>query len=178
MHYQNDDGRWYEANDAPETDAPPRRKIVWDKDRFPSPEVRATTDAAGWILGEHLAAARKAQIEEIIDGHLPVASTRTPDGGSPAYRALLDEAWGLHLAKNAGYSPGADPWANFRQCEAFGVDALDGVITRMGDKWARLCALWRNPERDQVGESIEDTLKDLSAYALILVCLLQERAEP
>lgn len=106
----------------------------------------------------------------------PMTPARTPDGGSPAYRALLDEAWRLHIAKNTGYAGYSDdPWANFRQCEAFGIDALDGVLTRMSDKWSRLQSLWRNPERDQVGEPIQDTLKDMAAYALILVCLMEER---
>jgi hypothetical protein len=62
-------------------------------------------------------------------------------------------------------------------CEQFGITATDGVITRMSDKWSRLQALWHDRSNDQVGESITDTLMDLSAYSLILICLLNEQAE-
>lgn len=120
---------------------------------------------------------QEAKINEVAKLSADLLAARTLDGGSVAYRALLDEMWQLHIAKNtgyAGYSP--DPWANFRQCEAFGISAACGVLTRMSDKWSRLQSLWKNPERDRVGESIKDTLIDLSAYALILICLLEEDA--
>lgn len=81
----------------------------------------------------------------------------------------------LHAKKNAGYSGSdPDPWANFRQCESFGVPVVDGCIARMCDKYSRYCRLRENPDNEQVGESITDTLEDLGAYALILVCLLRE----
>jgi hypothetical protein len=103
-------------------------------------------------------------------------NNRTPDGGSIAYRKLLDDAWTLHIAKNQGYAGYSDdPFANFRKCAEFGIPVEDGILTRMSDKISRLQSLWRNPERDTVGESIVDTLKDLSAYALILICVLEER---
>jgi hypothetical protein len=104
-----------------------------------------------------------------------IIQTRTPDGGSVAYRQLLDHMWQLHLAKNAGYAGQSDdPWANFRRCEAFGITPVDGVLTRMSDKWARLESLWQNAGNEQVGESVADTLMDLASYALILICLMQE----
>jgi hypothetical protein len=98
--------------------------------------------------------------------------------GSPRFYALLNELADLHDRKNAGYAGhSADPFSNFRQCEAFGIAATDGVITRMSDKWSRLQSLWQNADNDRVGESIKDTLMDLAAYSLILVCLLEESAE-
>lgn len=100
--------------------------------------------------------------------------------GSPEYLSLLDEMRDLHIRKNTGYaaaSPTNDPWYNFRQCGFFGIPVTDGVVTRMSDKWSRLQSLWRNPERELVGESVEDTLMDLAAYSLILICLLREQKE-
>lgn len=95
--------------------------------------------------------------------------------GSPAFHALLDELRDLHERKNAGYAGhSTDPFVNFRQCEAFGIKATNGVITRLSDKWSRLQALWADAGNEQVGESIRDTLLDMSAYALILICLLEE----
>ena len=95
---------------------------------------------------------------------------------SAEYLKLLDDMRDLHNRKNAGYAGQSnDPWTNFRECELFGITSADGVITRMGDKWSRLRSLWHNPKNEQVNEPITDTLMDLAAYSLILVCLLQEK---
>jgi len=150
-------------------------KVVFDKDRFDYDmwSIDGCTEMSKVVFDKDRFDYDMWSIYGCTEHDDP--ATRTADGGSPAYRVLLDAAWQLHIAKNAGYAGhSADPWANFRQCEAFGITAADGVLTRMSDKWSRLQSLWQNPERDMVGESIEDTLKDLSAYALILVCLLQE----
>lgn len=96
--------------------------------------------------------------------------------GSLIYRKLLDDAWDLHIRKNAGYAgaDNPDPWANFRMAEDFGISAFEGCLVRMTDKYARIRSLRKNPDNDQVNESIRDTLQDLAAYALIAICLLDE----
>jgi hypothetical protein len=96
--------------------------------------------------------------------------------GSVRYKELLGEAWELHMNKNAGYAgaDNPDPWANFRMSEAFGVSALDGCLVRMSDKYIRVTNLRRDATNDRVNESIIDTLRDLSAYALIAICLMEE----
>jgi hypothetical protein len=96
--------------------------------------------------------------------------------GSPRYLELLRNAETLHIAKNAGYAgaDNPDPWANFRMAEGFGVKASQGCFVRMSDKYIRIQNLLKDPNNDQVGESIIDTLMDLSAYALIAICLLEE----
>jgi hypothetical protein len=81
----------------------------------------------------------------------------------------------LHKDKNAGYSgTNADPWYNIRQCEQFGIHVLDGVVTRMCDKYSRLTNLRNDPKLDRVKEPIADVYRDLGAYALIYLCLLDE----
>lgn len=96
---------------------------------------------------------------------------------SQVYLKLLDDMIELHKAKSAGYAgvDNPDAWANFREAEAFGVPAETGALIRMSDKWARIKSLLRNADNEQVGESLEDTLKDLAAYALIYICLRRER---
>ena len=96
---------------------------------------------------------------------------------SQEYKALLDEAWDLHVRKNAGYAgaENPDPWANFRMCEAFGIPAFEGCMVRLSDKYIRITNLMRSADNDKVGESIRDTLQDLAAYALIAICLLDEK---
>lgn len=96
--------------------------------------------------------------------------------GSPQYRKLLDELWDLHIKKNAGYTGGSsDRWANFRLSEMLGISDYLGVLIRMSDKWIRVCNLVQSPDFDMVGESMRDTLMDLAAYALITICLLDEK---
>lgn len=105
-----------------------------------------------------------------------VAKPQERPAGSPAFHALLDELRDLHERKNRGYAGHSDdPFANFRQCETFGISATDGVITRMSDKYSRLQSLWADASNEQVGESVKDTLMDLAAYALILICLMREQ---
>ena len=41
------------------------------------------------------------------------------------------------------------------------------AVTRISDKTNRLCHLATNPDIDNLGESIEDTLKDLAAYCIM-----------
>ena len=98
--------------------------------------------------------------------------------GSILYKALLEEALELHLNKNAGYSSDdPDAFSNFRLSEAIGISAFKGVMVRLGDKFARVQSLLGNPANEKVGESIRDTLMDLSAYALIGICLMEEEGQ-
>ena len=96
---------------------------------------------------------------------------------SKAYLDLLDKMKEIHITKNAGYSgiDNPDKWANFRVCEGLGIPAWKGCLVRMGDKFIRITNLARNPKNDMVGESIKDTLIDLASYALICICLIQEK---
>lgn len=98
---------------------------------------------------------------------------------SEAYLNLLEELKSLHHKKSAGYAGAENPdaWANFRMAEGFGVTPLQGCLVRMSDKYIRIQNLMKNPDNDKVGESIRDTLLDLSSYALIVICLLDEMAE-
>ena len=98
--------------------------------------------------------------------------------GSKRYRALLKEALELHISKNKGYSANdPDAFANFRLAEGMGLTPVQGVLVRLGDKFARVQSLAKNPENDMVGESMRDTLMDLSAYVLIAICLIEEARE-
>ncbi len=99
--------------------------------------------------------------------------------GSRAYLGLLQEMANLHKAKAAGYAGADNPdvWTNFREAENWGSTALDGCLIRLGDKFRRAQNLHRNPTNDQVNEPLRETLMDLAAYALIAICLDEERRE-
>ena len=96
--------------------------------------------------------------------------------GSPRFIELLEEAKRIHIAKNAGYSGvgATDPWKNFREAERFGITPFKGCLVRMSDKFIRIANLAQNPEAEQVGEKITDTLLDLANYALIAICLYEQ----
>lgn len=95
---------------------------------------------------------------------------------SKAYLDLLHRMEDLHIRKNAGYAgaDNQDAWANFRMSQAFGVSPFLGCLVRMSDKYIRVTNLLKNPDNEQVGENLKDTLMDLAAYALIAICLLEE----
>lgn len=96
--------------------------------------------------------------------------------GNPLFLALLEYTADIHKRKAAGYSGlgERDTWKNFREAEPWGLEPWQGCAIRLGDKYRRVQNLLRNPENDQVGEPVFDTLTDLANYAFILVCLLWE----
>lgn len=49
------------------------------------------------------------------------------------------------------------------------------AVTRISDKYNRLCNLAVNPDIDNLGESIEDTLKDLASYAIMTLIELDNK---
>lgn len=53
------------------------------------------------------------------------------------------------------------------------------AVTRISDKCNRLCNLATNPDIDNLGESIEDTLKDMAAYGIMtLMEMKRENQSP
>ena len=90
------------------------------------------------------------------------------------FDALLKDIQALHDTKNHDYAPDADPLANLRRCEAFGVPAWKGTLVRLTDKWSRIeqLANGKNPKH----ESLRDSLVDNAVYSLLAVLLLDEQA--
>lgn len=46
---------------------------------------------------------------------------------------------------------------------------LISAVTRISDKFNRLCNLATNPDIDNLGESLEDTLRDMASYCIMTV---------
>lgn len=92
-----------------------------------------------------------------------------------SFEYIISAAKELHINKNAGYSPDdTDCWENFRECTKFGINADDGCLVRLCDKYSRFKSVYSNSNNDKVGESAIDTLKDFCAYCLILILLIEE----
>lgn len=51
------------------------------------------------------------------------------------------------------------------------------AVTRISDKYNRLCNLATNPDIDNLGESLEYTLRDLASYAIMTVMELNKRKQ-
>lgn len=54
---------------------------------------------------------------------------------------------------------------------------LISAVTRISDKYNRLCNLATNKNIDNLGESIEDTLKDMAAYCIMTLIEMQQSSE-
>ena len=54
---------------------------------------------------------------------------------------------------------------------------LISAVTRISDKYNRLCNLATNKDIDNLGESIEDTLKDMAAYCIMTLIEMQQSSE-
>ena len=65
----------------------------------------------------------------------------------------------LYEAKNKAYG---DSFGS-----TFEKLGIISAVTRISDKYNRLCNLAVNPDIDNLGESIEDTLKDMASYCVM-----------
>ena len=95
--------------------------------------------------------------------------------GHPDFYKLLDKMKKIHSCKNHDYAGENEPFRNFRICETMGISSWKGCLIRISDKFSRLCSFAKKEEYKVKDESVEDTLMDLSIYALICIILYRER---
>lgn len=96
--------------------------------------------------------------------------------GDPRFYALLDQIAELHARKSQDYAPQADPLLNFRATADFGVRPYLGVLTRLRDKWGRICTFAQSGQLQN--ESARDSHIDSAVYHLLAVLLLEDEALP
>ena len=96
--------------------------------------------------------------------------------GHPMFNEMLKEMQELHNSKNHDYA-GENPLGNLEMCEAGGIPAWKGVIVRLTDKMARLLTFCRKEEYLVKDESVEDTFRDMSIYAILGLILYRTRRE-
>jgi hypothetical protein len=88
--------------------------------------------------------------------------------GDPDFLAGLDELRALHLSKGGDYADTVDPLRNYVNSSMdAGIEPWRGALCRMNEKYHRITNLL-NKGGDPNHESIEDTLMDLAAIALIV----------
>ena len=93
-------------------------------------------------------------------------------GGDPRFHSLLKEIGDLHSIKSRDYGTGVDPYANVRASSEWGISPWLGALIRLNDKIVRLK---QYAQRGSLAnESAEDSMLDISVYALIALILHRE----
>lgn len=83
------------------------------------------------------------------------------------FRQIATEIGDLYEKKNKAYG---DSFS-----DTFNKLGLISAVTRISDKYNRLCNLATNPNIDNLGESIDDTLRDLAAYSIMTLIELDNK---
>jgi hypothetical protein len=81
------------------------------------------------------------------------------------FREITEEIANLYEAKDKAY--GNSFGATYEKL------GLISAVTRISDKYNRPCNLATNTDVDNLGESIEDTLKDMVAYGVMTLMELR-----
>jgi hypothetical protein len=95
--------------------------------------------------------------------------------GDKRFHDLLKQIGDLHDKKQADYGKAHDPFANVRASEEWGVEPWVGAMIRATDKVRRLQSAANGSDLEN--EGIEDSLMDISVYALIALILYNEEHE-
>lgn len=75
--------------------------------------------------------------------------------------------------KNQDYSTTTDALSSFKGVTLIGLEPTHSILTRMIDKFSRIGTLLKK-EAHVKDESIDDTLKDLINYSILLLAYLHE----
>ena len=100
-----------------------------------------------------------------------------PFSGHIGFLAALLHEIEVHNAKNHDYccGEGNKPLSNFRECEAWGIDPIHGLITRMTDKIKRFQTWSQGLDLKVPDEGIYTIITDLANYLNLLSALMQEK---
>jgi hypothetical protein len=93
---------------------------------------------------------------------------------SVKYHEFLSELGDLHDKKQQDYGSDADPFANVRASERWGIPPWVGALMRADDKMARLRNFARKGQL--ANESAEDSMRDIAVYMGIAKVLYDEES--
>ena len=85
------------------------------------------------------------------------------------FREVAEQICNLYEKKDAAYG---DSFS-----KTYGTLGIVSAATRISDKYNRLCNLVKNPNIDNLGESLADTLMDLAAYSIMTIVKLNENEQ-
>lgn len=84
-----------------------------------------------------------------------------------AFKGVSRELDALYEKKNNAYGNSFG--------ETFKKLGIISAVTRISDKYNRLCNLVKNPDIDNLGEGLEDTLKDMASYCIMTIMELRKQ---
>ena len=82
------------------------------------------------------------------------------------FRQIAEEIAALYEKKDAAYGNSFG--------DTYNKLGIISAATRITDKCNRLCRLVTNPQIDNLGESLEDTLKDMAAYCIMTIMAMKD----
>ena len=82
------------------------------------------------------------------------------------FQQISEQICKLYEAKNAVYGNSFG--------DTYKKLGIVSAVTRISDKYNRLCNLATNPDIDNLGESIDDTLRDMAAYCIMTLMELRK----
>ena len=85
------------------------------------------------------------------------------------FKEVAEQICNLYEKKNAVYG---DSYS-----KTYDLLGVISAATRISDKYNRLCNIVKNPDIDNLGESLEDTLMDLAAYSIMTIIKLKENEQ-
>ena len=77
------------------------------------------------------------------------------------FKQIADDISALYEKKDRAYGNSFG--------DTFEKLGIISAVTRISDKYNRLCNLATNKDIDNLGESLEDTLKDMAAYCIMTI---------
>lgn len=81
------------------------------------------------------------------------------------FRQIAEEITDLYEMKDRAYGNSFG--------ETYEKLGIISAVTRISDKYNRLCNLAVNKNIDNLGESLEDTLKDMAAYCIMTIIAMK-----
>jgi hypothetical protein len=85
------------------------------------------------------------------------------------FREVAEQICNLYEKKDAAYG---DSFG-----KTYHILGVVSAATRISDKYNRLCNLVKNPNIDNLGESLTDTLMDLAAYSIMTIVKLNDNEQ-
>lgn len=92
---------------------------------------------------------------------------------SVKFHAILKELGDLHDKKQKDYGTHTDPFANVRASVDWGMPGWVGCMVRANDKMKRLQTYAQTG--NLANEGVRDSFLDLAVYAVIGLCLFEEK---
>lgn len=134
--------------------------------------IRAVTDNECYLIEEQRVFSRWQDYmfeDELETENKDVIKKIEVDKNVQSFINIANELCDLYEKKNKAYGNSFG--------DTYKKLGIISAVTRISDKYNRLCNLATNPNIDNLGESIEDTLKDLAAYSIMTLTELRNRKE-